>query len=236
MTDHGLRSHIGSTLRRRRERDGLTQAELADRAAINQAMVARIERGDRAPSVAVLERLFGVLGCQVRLVLEPLDKDVDDAISALTRVPLAERIAAAGIPRFAGDLDPIPYVFVGASAALLQGAPVPAPRMEIALARDDCDEFTRWLSHRYGKRWHHHYQEFGFVALDPRRPGEPLWRIIGNVVIRVDLCDELPASLEVRHDDRTYRVAPLAGLEIDDPDTARLLRRYREQQHEPGSR
>lgn len=227
MTDRDLRAHIGSTLRQRRERDGLTQAELAARVPISQATVARIERGDRAPSVELLERLFAGLGCQVRLTLAALDGDLDEAIAAQARVPVAERVAAAGIPDFAANLEPIPYAFTGASAALLQGAPVPATTMEIALARADCDAFTIWLSRRYGSRWHRQYQEFGFAPLDPRRPGEPLWRIIGGVVIRVDLCDELPACLEVRHGERGYRVVPLPEIEIADPDTARLLARHR---------
>lgn len=74
MADGNLLAHIGSTLRRHREQQGLTQAELAARVATSQATVARIERGDRAPSVAMLERLFAVLGHRVRLALEPLDE------------------------------------------------------------------------------------------------------------------------------------------------------------------
>jgi transcriptional regulator with XRE-family HTH domain len=230
--DRGLRAHIGSTLRRRRERDGLTQAELAIRVETSQATVARIERGDRAPSMAMLERLFAVLSCQVRLVLEPLDQDIDRAIAALASVPIAKRIAAAGIPAFAEDLSPIPFVFTSATAALLQGAPVPAETMEIALARRDCDAFTIWLKRRYGHRWHPQYQAFGFAPVDPRRPGVNLWRIIRGVVIRIDLVDDLPSCLEVRHGDRTYRVVPLPDIEIQDTDAARLLRRFREQQSE----
>lgn len=73
MTDGEFLAHIGATLRRHREQQGLTQAELAARVSTSQATVARIERGDRAPSVAMLERLFVVLGHRVRLALEPLE-------------------------------------------------------------------------------------------------------------------------------------------------------------------
>jgi transcriptional regulator with XRE-family HTH domain len=73
VADGEFLAHIGATLRRHREAHGLTQAELAGRVSTSQATVARIERGDRAPSVAMLERLFAVLGHRVRLSLEPLE-------------------------------------------------------------------------------------------------------------------------------------------------------------------
>jgi transcriptional regulator with XRE-family HTH domain len=97
LASQDLLGHIGSTLRRRRELAGLTQAELAGKVATSQATVARIEHGDRAPSIAMLVRLFAALGCRVRLALEPLDRDVDDAIIALTSVPVATRVDEAGI-------------------------------------------------------------------------------------------------------------------------------------------
>lgn len=234
MSDHhddparDLLVHIGWTLRRQRDLHRLTQAELADRAAVRQSTVARIERGDRAASVAMIARLFASLGSRPRLTLEPLDKEVDEAISMLAGKPIDERVAEAGIAAFAEKLAAIPYVFVGATAALLQGAPVPAPVMEIALARAACDAFIGWLSRHYAARWHDAYQEYGYAPLDPRLPGERRWRIIGGVVIRVDLVDELPDSVEVRHRGRGYQVLPLAEVEIGDPFAARLLRRYRD--------
>lgn len=107
-----LRGHIGSTLRRRRELHRLTQTQFAKRAGVSQATVARIERGDRAPSVELLERLFATLGCQVRLQLEPLGRRVDEAITALEELPIGKRIAASGVPSLAVDLDPIPHLSV----------------------------------------------------------------------------------------------------------------------------
>jgi transcriptional regulator with XRE-family HTH domain len=223
-----LVAHIGSTLRQQRDRHRLTQAELAERAAVKQSTVARIERGDRGASVAMLARLFASLGSRVRLTVEPLDIEVDEAIGALAGKPISERIAEAGIAAFAEELAPIPYVFVGATAALLQGAPVPVRMMEVALARPDCDAFIGWLGRHYGARWHDQYQEYGYAPLDPRLPGERRWRIVGNAVIRVELADELPESLEVRHGRHVYRVLPLTEVEIADSFAARLLRRYRD--------
>lgn len=234
MTDHDddpardLVAHIGSTLRRQRDLHRLTQTQLARRAAVGQSTVARIERGDRGASVAMLAQIFASLGSRLRLTLEPLDKEVDEAMNALSGLPIAERINQAGIPRFADKLAPIPYVFVGATAALLQGAPVPATMMEITLARRDCDAFTDWLGRQRGARWHDRYQEYGYAPLDPRQRGERRWRIIESVVIRVELVDELPEGVEVRHDGRCYRVLPLTRVEITDPFAARVLRKYRD--------
>jgi hypothetical protein len=143
-------------------------------------------------------------------------------------VPVATRVEEAGIPRFAEDLAPIPYVFAGATAALLQGAPVPADAMEVALAWRDTDAVIRWPEQRYASRWHHGYQEFGYLPIDPRLPGERRWRIRGGAVIRATFDDELPASIEVRYGDRSYPVVPLAEVALDDPQLARLLRRYRD--------
>lgn len=224
-----LRGHIGWTLRRQRELHRLTQTRFAERAGVSQATVARIEAGDRAPSVELLERLFATLGCQVRLRLEPLGRRVDEAITALAELPIVERIVESGIPSLAADLDPIPHVFRGTAAALLQGAPVPVDAIEIALAWRDCDAFVTWLEGRWGNRWHRHYQEFGYLPLDPRSPGEHRWRIIGGVVIQAELADDLPAAIEVRHDGRGYRVVPLPEVEIDAAAPAvALLHRHRQ--------
>lgn len=236
MADQDLRTHIGATLRHHRERHGLTQADLATRVATSQATVARIEAGVRAPSVAMLERLFAALGRQVRLHVEPLQHETDQAIAALAAIPVQDRIAGSGIPALAADLASIPHVFQGAAAALLQGAPVPVAAVEIALAWPDSDDFTRWLEHRWGTRWNERYQEFGFVPLDPHRPGANLWRIRGGTVIQADLADALPEWIEVRHGDCGYRVVPLPEVEIRDPASAGLLQRVRERaEPDPGA-
>lgn len=105
---------------------------------------------------------------------------------------------------------------------------MPVDAIEIALAWRDCDVFVTWLEGRWGSRWHRHYQEFGYVPLDPRQPGEHRWRVIGGVVIQAELADELPVSIEVRHEGQGYRVVPLPEVEIGGPGAAALLRRHRQ--------
>jgi XRE family transcriptional regulator of biofilm formation len=61
---------IGQTVRRRRRRRGLSQAELARRARISQPYLCRLESGlQRNPTVAVLTRLAKALDLPVLALL-----------------------------------------------------------------------------------------------------------------------------------------------------------------------
>ncbi|MEJ3745460.1 helix-turn-helix domain-containing protein [Actinomycetes bacterium KLBMP 9797] len=226
MTGSRLLALVGTTLRRQRELHGLTQQQLATLAGISQSTVVRIERGDRWPSHTVLERLFAALGSQLTIGTEPLDAQLDSAIAELEKTPLAERIADTEIERVAAAFPDIPYVFDGPAAALLQGAPLPADAVDLAVRWRDADTLTAWLDSKYAHRWNERWQQFGFLRTDPREPGAHRWRtMLGE--IRLRMCDDLPESIEVRHGDRGYRVVPLAALQVDDPRTADMLRHYR---------
>jgi transcriptional regulator with XRE-family HTH domain len=228
MTDR-LRNLVGTTLRRQRELHRLTQAQLAARAGVSQATVARVENGGRSPSLAMVDQLLAVLGSQLTVGVEPLDAEVDRRLTELAAQPVAERIADAGLDRAVERLTGLPYVFAGATAALLQGAPLPVSAVEIAVSWEDVDAFTAWLERNYAQRWNERWQEFGYLHEDPRQPGAHRWYTrIGE--IRATMCHKLPEPIEVRHGPTAYRVVPLAGLEIADPVVAALLRRYREQQ------
>jgi hypothetical protein len=79
---------------------------------------------------------------------------------------------------------------------------------------------------------HEKWQEFGYLALDPREPGAHRWQtMVGE--LRARLADELPESIEVRHGEHRYPVVPLAEVEVTDPQAAALLRRYRRQRRTP---
>lgn len=60
----------GSTLRAARERVGLTQTALAQRAGTSQATVSAYEKGAKQPSLATLARLLAAAGS--RLAVEPI--------------------------------------------------------------------------------------------------------------------------------------------------------------------
>jgi transcriptional regulator with XRE-family HTH domain len=227
VTESRLLTQLGAMVRRERERHDLTQQALANLAGTSQAAIARIERGDRAPSVPMLERLFAALGMQLTIGVEPLDAHVDAAIGEQTQTTLADRIAEASLAKVAAALADIPHVFAGPAAALIQGAPVPVDAVDIAVEWRHADAFTNWLDLRYARRWHEKWQEFGYLAIDPRLPGAHRWQTLFGE-IRARMCDELPESIEVRHGEQSYRVVPLADVELDDPRAANLLRRYRQ--------
>lgn len=49
-----------------REKQGLTQAELATRCGIDQADISRIERGATSPTARTLQRIAEALGADIR--------------------------------------------------------------------------------------------------------------------------------------------------------------------------
>lgn len=58
--------HPGVIIRMAREANGLTQAELAERAGTTQSAVSRIEHGGRSPSFETVQRFLGVMGNELR--------------------------------------------------------------------------------------------------------------------------------------------------------------------------
>ncbi|ASW55863.1 helix-turn-helix transcriptional regulator [Plantactinospora sp. KBS50] len=229
MSTDRLQKMFRTLLRRQRELHGLTQAQLAARAGISQASIARIEAGGRAPSLPMTERILAALGSQLTIDVEPLDADVDRQIIELSAKPVAERVRDAGLDWAVDRLDGLPYVFTGATAALLQGAPVSTRAVEIAVAWPDADAFTDWLIKRHAQRWHDRWQVFSSLDVDPREPGAHRWDTGAGEIVAT-MCPRAPESIEVRHDGQGYRVVPLALVEVTDPVTARLLRRHRERQ------
>lgn len=80
MSYSGLVSRLSSAprcgrfLAEVRQRRGLTQRELADRAGMTQANVSRIELDKISPTLLTLERLLGAMGETLLLSSTPLDE------------------------------------------------------------------------------------------------------------------------------------------------------------------
>ncbi|MGC4794881.1 helix-turn-helix domain-containing protein [Micromonospora saelicesensis] len=220
---------LGAAIREQRQSRELSQCELAELAGVSQATVARIEGGGRGPSIAMLERLLAAMDVQLVVGVEPLDAHLDARIDDLAARPIAERIDELGLDELLDRLTDFPQVITGSTAALLQGAPVPADALEIALRWQDSKPLTRWLETNYGQRWNARWGEFGGVWLEPEEPGEHRWSTRYGE-IRATMCDELPETIEVRHGGRSYQVVPLVELELSEPRAAELLRHYRDRQ------
>lgn len=55
-------SGFGDAVRRARTAAGLTQEELADRASLDRSYIGGVERGDRNPTLSVIEKIAEGLG------------------------------------------------------------------------------------------------------------------------------------------------------------------------------
>lgn len=74
----------GSLLAQVRRRHGLTQSQLAARAATSQAAISRIERGLVSPSVSTLASLLDLMGERLVLDAEQIDYGHDRTLHAQT--------------------------------------------------------------------------------------------------------------------------------------------------------
>jgi transcriptional regulator with XRE-family HTH domain len=61
---------VGENLKRLRTLNALTQAQLAERAGITTAAVARIERDENEPRMTTLRKLADALGVEPRELIE----------------------------------------------------------------------------------------------------------------------------------------------------------------------
>ncbi|WP_194975298.1 helix-turn-helix domain-containing protein [Aquiflexum lacus] len=62
-----LSAHLGETIKRRRKELGITQPHLAELAGISTNTLYKLERGQSNPSLEVLNKLFEVLGMEIKL-------------------------------------------------------------------------------------------------------------------------------------------------------------------------
>jgi ribosome-binding protein aMBF1 (putative translation factor) len=66
---------VGSAVRVARQRAGVSQAELAERAGTSQPSIARLEQGHVSPTVISLDRIARALGSELVIDFEPLADD-----------------------------------------------------------------------------------------------------------------------------------------------------------------
>ena len=227
MQGENLAEAVGSILSVERSRAQLSQAQLADRAGISQQWLSRLERGAVNSSFATIQKVFAVLGRQLRVEAVPLQIDVDiDMGLALTDAERAREIEVHSslLQLFNG----VPFAVSGRLAALAQGAPTVSPTwIDIVVASKDLDAFAASMEKSFSMRWSAKWDDWGYGSTDPREPGVPRWRIRLSDM-RLHIVDELPTTVEVRVGERLLRVVPIAEIERADPWLHRLMTRWRE--------
>jgi transcriptional regulator with XRE-family HTH domain len=57
---------VSKKIRSIREKNGLTQAELARRVGVSRSYINKIENGEAKPSLALLERIASILGVSIK--------------------------------------------------------------------------------------------------------------------------------------------------------------------------
>lgn len=77
---------LGEAIRKARQRAGLTQEELAFRAAISRNYVSLLELGQRSPTVDTLLRVAAALGTKASTLIEHVERQVPRVPAARTPV------------------------------------------------------------------------------------------------------------------------------------------------------
>lgn len=72
---HPLQRQFGRVLRRRREAAGLSQEALAARAEVHRNYVGLLERGQRVPSILVVQQLARALGTSMSELLAEVEEE-----------------------------------------------------------------------------------------------------------------------------------------------------------------
>jgi transcriptional regulator with XRE-family HTH domain len=133
LGDHAEGVELGEILRRERHRAELYQREVSAAAGITQARLSKYESGVLAPTWDTFVRVLAALGRQPRIVVEPLDADVDACLADWRTKPRDEWLddVAPQVPALLRLLEGIEWVATGLLAARLHGAPVPLARFSV---------------------------------------------------------------------------------------------------------
>jgi transcriptional regulator with XRE-family HTH domain len=139
----------GQLLREARRRSRLSQYEVAARAGCSQTQVARVESDQRAPSLAMLERMLAACDCQLYAELEPLDTTLDQQIENLAVAEVGASLTLLSmdllnVAPLLVDAD-VPYAVDGVAAAILYGFPLPYEGVQLRI-QDQPDVLSRFAS------------------------------------------------------------------------------------------
>ncbi|MBK4738643.1 helix-turn-helix domain-containing protein [Noviherbaspirillum pedocola] len=94
---HSLELHLGNTVRRIRQQNHLTIADVADRAGISRGMLSRIENAQTATSVETLAKLSHALGVSIATLFR--DYDMPGGSAQLVKKDQAMEVVRRGSKR-----------------------------------------------------------------------------------------------------------------------------------------
>ncbi|WP_144123060.1 helix-turn-helix transcriptional regulator [Catellatospora sichuanensis] len=229
-----LDRQLGFLLQRERERRGVTQEGLAERAGVTRQSVSRFESGRRRGSTLLADRLFAGLGLQLRVDVEAAGAHRDEMIEKVRdELPQRRAMVVADMALLSVLHRPgFAYLFDGECVALLHGVPVAASGLDLMVAEHEVEQLAGWV-HQVGvRRYDAKARDFVWRDLDPRAAGPLRWHS-GLIEFRVRLVAVLPPPVLLavpgfaEGEEHRVAVRALPAVEADFPEVARVLSRLR---------
>lgn len=227
-------------LKAARERSGLSQSQVAQRAGVHHTMVSAYERGRRTPGVATFERLLKAAGAELAVEVVAEGSGLDDRIARTLALPVEERVAhlAGSLEELARCFGEFRFAVDGLAAAAVHGVPVEVPRIQVLLADEaGLPEAMEPILRRSGIwSWAEELGRFSYSNLLPgpvlRLVNPSLWWLcLWDVELEITLCapERLDRVQVLPFRDRTIPVVALWDLQLADPEAAEVIERTRTQ-------
>lgn len=242
---------VPKILRRAREKAGLSQRRLAERAGTTQPVIAGYESGANSPTVRTLNKLLAAMDLQLRVTIEPLLADVDarldEALASTPMVPVERLQLLAKTLDDDEDADvffgrhnrptregPATWAVDGVTALQLHGWGVPGEFVSVAVVWNAAAPSWSYsvMLQNLGRRGALSLPTLLDMSLEEvvQQLNGECHCVVGLVTVR--FVDELPATLLVHVDgvDRPVRTLTLEAVAQAHPEHRDLLDRWHQRQ------